>query len=85
MLEGRVITGSTMQKRFDASLVIMIIIIDRVVTQIWEELTNQLKEDHTVFKAVDRAQMLDDAFSLCRAGEFLMVTHTKKNHQFYFI
>ena len=36
---------------------------------IWEALTRQLKEKHTVFSAVDRAQLMDDAFSLVRAGQ----------------
>ena len=35
---------------------------------IWKGLTAQLKDDHTALSAVDRAQLLDDAFSLMRAG-----------------
>merc|ERR1719192_3019692 len=34
----------------------------------WTALIQQLKDDHTVFSPVDRAQLMDDAFSLCRAG-----------------
>ena len=36
---------------------------------IWRALTDQLHRDHTVFSAVDRAQLMDDAFSLGRAGQ----------------
>ena len=36
---------------------------------IWTALIKQLKEDHTIFSSVDRAQLIDDAFSLCRAGQ----------------
>jgi len=35
---------------------------------IWEALSKQLNVDHNVFSAVDRAQLLDDAFSLFKAG-----------------
>jgi len=37
-------------------------------SQIWEALMQQLKDDHTVFSSSDRAQLLDDAFSLVVAG-----------------
>jgi len=37
-------------------------------TEVWEELTKQLLSDHTVLSPTDRSQILDDAFSLCRAG-----------------
>merc|ERR1712227_266929 len=32
-------------------------------------LTFQLHQNHSVFKPVDRAQLMDDAFSLARAGQ----------------
>merc|ERR1712227_993491 len=35
---------------------------------IWQELSSQLNSDHTVFSSVDRAQLIDDSFSLMRAG-----------------
>ena len=35
---------------------------------IWKGLITQLQQDHSVLGAVDRAQLLDDAFSLTRAG-----------------
>ena len=35
---------------------------------IWRAISSQLESDHTVFSVVDRAQLLDDAFSLLRAG-----------------
>ena len=35
---------------------------------IWKGLTAQLKDDHLALSAVDRAQLLDDAFSLMKAG-----------------
>lgn len=36
--------------------------------EMWLQLITQLKADHTIFSSTDRAQLLDDAFSLCRAG-----------------
>lgn len=36
--------------------------------EVWRELTIQLRTDHTVFHPTDRAQLIDDAFSLCWAG-----------------
>jgi len=36
--------------------------------EIWQQLILQLKEDHSALSPADRAQLLDDAFSLCRAG-----------------
>ena len=36
--------------------------------EVWEELTKQLLSDHTVLSPTDRSQILDDSFSLCRAG-----------------
>ena len=36
--------------------------------QIWQQLILQLKEDHSALSPADRAQLLDDAFSLYRAG-----------------
>ena len=35
----------------------------------WRALTAQLAADHTQLGAVDRAQLIDDAFSLLRAGQ----------------
>ena len=35
---------------------------------IWQELSSQLNSDHTVFSSIDRAQLIDDSFSLMRAG-----------------
>jgi len=35
---------------------------------IWEALCKQMSVDHNVFSAVDRAQLIDDAFSLFKAG-----------------
>ncbi|XP_023337481.1 glutamyl aminopeptidase isoform X2 [Eurytemora carolleeae] len=37
-------------------------------TQIWTMLINQLNTDLSVFSGADRAQLIDDAFSLCMAG-----------------
>ncbi|XP_073998601.1 endoplasmic reticulum aminopeptidase 1-like isoform X3 [Rhodnius prolixus] len=34
----------------------------------WEALISTLKRNHTVFSPTDRASLLDDAFTLCRAG-----------------
>ena len=36
--------------------------------QIWTMLIDQLKTDLSVFSGADRAQLIDDAFSLCMAG-----------------
>ena len=36
--------------------------------QIWTKLIHQLKTDLSVFSGADRAQLIDDAFSLCMAG-----------------
>ena len=36
--------------------------------QMWLEMLTQLATDHTVFSSTDRAQLVDDAFALCRAG-----------------
>ena len=36
---------------------------------IWRSLSSQLAEDHTFISAVDRAQLIDDAFSLLEAGQ----------------
>ncbi|KAL1493346.1 hypothetical protein ABEB36_011418 [Hypothenemus hampei] len=36
--------------------------------QMWHSLINILKTNHTVFSATDRANLIDDAFTLCRAG-----------------
>ncbi|KAL8563888.1 hypothetical protein ACOMHN_049544 [Nucella lapillus] len=35
----------------------------------WKQMIQQLKTDHTVFTAGDRAGLLDDAFALARAGQ----------------
>ena len=35
----------------------------------WRALTAQLAADHAQLGAVDRAQLIDDAFSLLRAGQ----------------
>ncbi|GFS00691.1 aminopeptidase [Elysia marginata] len=35
----------------------------------WQKLSNQLKKDHTVFSVSDRIGLMDDAFSLARAGQ----------------
>jgi len=37
-------------------------------TEVWDELSTQLLAKHTVLDPTDRSQLLDDAFSLCRAG-----------------
>nr|CAI5844662.1 unnamed protein product [Callosobruchus analis] len=34
----------------------------------WENLIQTLKNNHSTFSAADRANLVDDAFSLCRAG-----------------
>lgn len=34
----------------------------------WQNLIHLLKTNHTVLNAADRASLLDDAFTLCRAG-----------------
>ncbi|CAH1964992.1 unnamed protein product [Acanthoscelides obtectus] len=34
----------------------------------WENLIQTLKNNHSIFSAADRANLIDDAFSLCRAG-----------------
>ena len=36
---------------------------------IWRSLTSQLMEDYTFISAVDRAQLIDDAFALLEAGQ----------------
>ena len=36
---------------------------------IWRSLASQLDEDHTFISAVDRAQLIDDAFALLEAGQ----------------
>jgi len=41
--------------------------------EMWQQLITQLKTDHLVFSSTDRAQLIDDAFSLCRAG---LIEHT---------
>ena len=38
----------------------------------WEALTEQLLSDHTVISPADRAQLIDDAFSLCMAGRNIL-------------
>ncbi|XP_018327042.1 endoplasmic reticulum aminopeptidase 1 isoform X2 [Agrilus planipennis] len=35
---------------------------------VWYKIINQLKRNHTLFNAADRAQLIDDVFTLCRAG-----------------
>ncbi|XP_050424604.1 endoplasmic reticulum aminopeptidase 1-like [Adelges cooleyi] len=35
---------------------------------LWDELIGQLKLNHEVFSAADRASLVDDVFTLCRAG-----------------
>ncbi|CAG9759897.1 unnamed protein product [Ceutorhynchus assimilis] len=37
-------------------------------TEMWHSLINILKTNHTIFSAADRANLIDDAFTLCRAG-----------------
>ncbi|XP_065165053.1 endoplasmic reticulum aminopeptidase 1-like isoform X2 [Atheta coriaria] len=34
----------------------------------WAAIINTLRKNHTVFNAADRASLIDDAFTLCRAG-----------------
>jgi len=36
--------------------------------QIWSALIDQLQTNHSVFSQADRAQLIDDAFELCKAG-----------------
>ncbi|KAJ8936471.1 hypothetical protein NQ314_012334 [Rhamnusium bicolor] len=35
---------------------------------IWRSLIHTLRNNHTIFNVADRASLIDDAFSLCRAG-----------------
>ncbi|GJQ68130.1 hypothetical protein Trydic_g10715 [Trypoxylus dichotomus] len=34
----------------------------------WTEIIETLRKNHTIFNAADRANLIDDAFTLCRAG-----------------
>ncbi|XP_074661085.1 glutamyl aminopeptidase-like isoform X2 [Tubulanus polymorphus] len=46
----------------------------------WQALIEQLRSDYTVFSAADRAGLIDDSFSLARAGQLDQVTALNLTH-----